>query len=62
MGSGAGDATKPSNSLMRETVAALTFGPVHWRGKSVSGEARARETKGRRVEKCISDWILGLIE
>jgi hypothetical protein len=54
MGSGAGEATKPSNSLIRETVAALTAGPAQawgWR----KGEANVvLRKKGRaRVEKCI---------
>ena len=46
MGSGEGEATKPSNSLIRATVAALTLGPVHWRGER--GEAALRARRGRR--------------
>jgi hypothetical protein len=59
MGSGAGEATKPSNSLIKATVAALTLGPVHWRGER--GEAREeigvrRSAIGREsVERYIVD-------
>lgn len=54
MGSGAGDATKPSKSLIRAMVAALTFGPVQARGW-MKGEARVVvRRKGRvRVGKYI---------
>jgi hypothetical protein len=53
IGSGAGEATKPSNSLISETVAALTEGPVHCRG--VRGDARAvvRRVDRASVEKYI---------
>jgi hypothetical protein len=53
MGSGAGRATKPSDSLIREMVAPLTLGPVQARGER--GDARVVvRRKGRvRVEKCI---------
>jgi hypothetical protein len=55
MGSGAGDATKPSNSLIREIVAALTLGPVHARGSTGDAivPAKSAESDNVKVEKCI---------
>jgi hypothetical protein len=72
MGSGAGDATKPSKDLIREMVAALTFGPVHARGRR-SGDERVGVVKRRgnkvREEKCIVGnwknlgmWICTVVE
>lgn len=46
-GSGAGFGTKPSNSLMRSTVAPLTLGPVH--ALSSIGEARMEEGRTERA-------------
>jgi hypothetical protein len=71
MGSGAGEATKPSKDLIREMVAALTFGPVHargWRrGDERVGVMKRRETEKR--EKCIvgiwknlAMWICTVVE
>jgi hypothetical protein len=56
MGSGAGDATKPSNSLIRAIVAALTAGPVQarWANK---GAARIGVEKRARVRRCILSVI-----
>jgi hypothetical protein len=50
MGSGAGDATKPSNSLIREIV-----GPVHARGRSGDAivPAKSAESDNVKVDKCI---------
>jgi hypothetical protein len=45
IGSGAGEATKPSNSLIKEMVAALTFGPVHARGCTGVAEMNPRSVK-----------------
>jgi hypothetical protein len=60
MGSGAGDATKPSNSLIREMVAALTFGPVHargWRrGDERVGVMKRRENKVREEKRIVGIW------
>jgi hypothetical protein len=55
MGSGAGEATKPSNSLIRETVAALTEGPVHCR--DVRGIAKAVERRTGRVKVMAGRYI-----
>jgi hypothetical protein len=51
MGSGAGEATKPSKDLIREMVAALTFGPVHARGRRGRGDERVGVMKRREMEK-----------
>lgn len=54
MGSGAGEATKPSKDLIRATVAALTLGPVHaraWRGEASTVLMRVRVV--RMVEVCM---------
>jgi hypothetical protein len=55
MGSGAGEATKPSKDLIREMVAALTFGPVHARGWRRGDERVDTVRRGNKVreEKCI---------
>jgi hypothetical protein len=60
MGSGAGEATKPSNSLIRETVAALTLGPVHAR-YTKRGDARVvvdKRVKGMSGERYIFDVMV----
>jgi hypothetical protein len=54
IGSGAGDATKPSNSLIREIVAPLTLGPVQARGCIGEVIATRRSVRVvRRVEVCM---------
>lgn len=55
IGSGAGDATNPSNCLMREIVAVLTPGPVQ------AGAAMATVVNGRRrMEEVLAEYcILG---
>ena len=61
IGSGAGDATKPSNSLIRDTVAAFTFGPVHCLaslvGKAVIVPTRARITVERVLEYMLDNQV-----
>jgi hypothetical protein len=60
MGSGAGEATKPSNSLIRETVAALTFGPVHAR-RTRKGNAKVvfeRRVRGMSWERYIVEVVI----
>jgi hypothetical protein len=55
MGSGAGEATKPSNSLIRARVAAFMGGPVQARGASGDERvvAKRAESVRRQVEKCM---------
>jgi hypothetical protein len=55
MGSGEGEATKPSNSLMRERVAAFTGGPVHARDDKGDERVVVRKVESARSEvgKCM---------
>lgn len=53
MGSGAGEGTKPSNSLIRATVAEFTLGPVHCLGvRGVARDVLAKRASEVR-EKCM---------
>jgi hypothetical protein len=56
MGSGTGEATKPSNSLMRARVAAFMGGPVHARGSS--GDERDEDARAERVRSEVGKYML----
>lgn len=61
MGSGAGEATKPSNSLIKATVAALTLGPVHWRGLRGVQSVRKGWRRRNDVRESVGRYMVRII-